>query len=104
VLQILSRFEGTRHGVSRSQLSWDAVALEGWALAHVGDSAWAAARLDSSLVGLPFSTNRLAINPRLSGGLRRALQLRAALAAARPDELNEGRRWRAALDALSGNH
>lgn len=102
VLQILSRFEGTRHGVSRSQLSWDAVALEGWALAHVGDSAWAAARLDSSLVGLPFSTNRLAINPRLSGGLRRALQLRAALAAAQSDDSKEGGRWRAALEALSG--
>jgi tetratricopeptide (TPR) repeat protein len=100
VLAMLSRLDARRHGVSRSSLSWDAVAIESWALAFVGAREHAAARLDSSLFGLAYSSNRLTNELRFAGGLRRAFQLRSDLAAELGDSATS-QRWRTALEQLS---
>ena len=100
VLAMLARLDSMRRGVSRSSLSWDAVATESWALTAVGAHQQAAARLDSSLVGLAYSSNRLTSEPRFAGGLRRTLQLRSELAGLLGDSAMS-QRWRSALEGLS---
>jgi tRNA A-37 threonylcarbamoyl transferase component Bud32/tetratricopeptide (TPR) repeat protein len=100
VLAALSQIDAMREGVNRSSLSWDSLALECWALASIGAVEHAAARLDSSLVGLAYSSNRLTTSIRLAGGFRRALELRSALAAQLGDS-STSNRWRDAVEALS---
>ncbi len=100
VLAVLSRIDALRQGVSRSSLSWDSVALECWALASIGATTHAAARLDSSLAGLPYSSSRLTSNIRLAAGFRRALELRSSLASSLGDT-TISQRWRAAVNDLS---
>jgi len=100
VRAILSRIDALRESHSRSQLSWDVVSLEGWALASAGDLPRAAARIDSSLSGLRYSSAHLTSQPRLAGGLRRTLALRAAIARESGDTAT-AKYWQQALEELS---
>ena len=97
---LLARLDASRAGNSRANLSWDIVALEGWALGSTGAVQHAAARLDSSLASLAFSSTGLTTEVRLAGGLRRTLQLRSALAAQLGDTATRAR-WQSALKGLS---
>ena len=101
VQNLLSQFDATREGWSRSHLSWDTVALECWALMATGAVPEAIARLDSTLAGLAFSSNWLTTKVRIAGGFRRTLELRADLASHVGDS-SAVRRWRSALNGLSG--
>ena len=101
VRALLAQFDAYREGWSQSHLSWDTVALECWALVQTGAVAEAAARLDSTLVGLPFSSNWLTTKVRIAGGFRRVLKLRRDLAIAMGDTAT-ARRWDSALKGLAG--
>lgn len=81
-------------------MSWDAVALEGWALAEIGRLPQAAARLDSILDGIEFSSSLLTKHWRLTGGLRRTMKVRSDLALRLGDSV-KARQWLSALDGLS---
>ncbi|MCC6317183.1 MAG: serine/threonine protein kinase [Gemmatimonadaceae bacterium] len=100
-LAALHWIDAQRVATNRANISWDAVALEGWALAALGDSTHAAARLDSALRVLPYTTTLLTSHARLTGGLRRTLRLRSDLARLAGDSATHAR-WRDALRDLTG--
>lgn len=100
VLELLRVLDTDRRVWSRRSMSWDAVALEGWALAKVGRLPQAAARLDSILDGIQFSSSLLTRHWRLTGGLRRTMKVRSDLALHLGDSVM-ARHWLSALDGLS---
>jgi hypothetical protein len=92
---------GARHTMRASDLSLDAVYVEAWLHAWLGDSATAVATLDGSLESLPdYGTFMIRDVPQ-AASLGRAMALRAQLAT-RAGDAQRAARWTDALTALHG--
>jgi tetratricopeptide (TPR) repeat protein/tRNA A-37 threonylcarbamoyl transferase component Bud32 len=92
---------GARHTMRPSDLSLDAVYVEAWLHAWLGDSATAVATLDGSLESLrEYGTFMIRDVPQ-AASLGRAMALRAQLAR-RAGDAERAARWSDALTALHG--
>jgi hypothetical protein len=96
----LAELARSRENASASAVAWDQEFTESWILLQLGDTASASRRLTNSLNNLGTMSELTFNNVALTAGLRRGLELAAALAKARGDSARASK-WQQWLRDIS---
>jgi tetratricopeptide (TPR) repeat protein len=99
VARELDRIRDVRSAGRTAYVTFDAVLLEAWAMATVGDSVGATAHLDRAFAALPAATPGVMRDVAQPAALVRSMTLRARLAASAGDHASETR-WRGYAKSL----